>query len=106
MAGVEITENGFGQTHDLRLGDGLVLRLHENPTTGFRWVKELSGDGALQPTDDRFEPGGVAPRPGAAGHRIFQFVASRAGTVHIALARKRAWESASAENAHLTVVVR
>ena len=92
MTTIEITDRGFGQKHDVQLGDDILIRLPENPTTGFRWQLLTSGDGGLQAVDDSFEPSGASPPPGSAGHRVFRFTASHRGTVLLSLVYKRAWE--------------
>jgi predicted secreted protein len=52
MTTVEVSDAGFGQTIELAVGDELVLRLSENPTTGFRWEVPQSGDSELLPRGD------------------------------------------------------
>lgn len=106
MAIVEVTDAGSGQTFEVAIGDEFVLRLSENPTTGFRWQVSVSGDGELQPKGDRFEPDGASLLPGAAGHRVLTFVASRAGTVTMFLVLRRAWEPSAETSKQIAVIVR
>src|SRR5262252_730157 len=106
MAVVEVTEAALGKAFDLVVGDELVLRLPENPTTVFRWQASASGDGELRLTSDRFEPGGAAPLPGAAGHRVLTFAASRPGAVTLALAQRRSWEPVAGPSKEVRVIVR
>jgi inhibitor of cysteine peptidase len=105
MATIEVDDSGIGRTHELRVGDELVLRLPENPTTGFRWQVEPSGESALLSLEDRFQPGGTSPVPGAGGHHIFRFAASRPGTVHLALAHRQAWEPGGDDASQLTLII-
>ena len=44
---VTLTEANNGQAIELRQGDAVDLRLHENPTTGFRW-QVVRADGLVE----------------------------------------------------------
>lgn len=68
----------------------MVVRLPENPTTGYRW-QIASDDSCLRLDDDRFE-GAQSPR-GAGGARVLVFEAVRAGSVSLQLLKSRSWES-------------
>lgn len=105
MANVELTQESFGTLYELGLGDELVLRLPENPTTGFRWSFAASGDGAVEPRGDTFDASGFA-LPGAAGQRIFRFAATRPGSVLLTLTHGRAWELGTGQSQLLTLLVR
>ena len=77
-----------GQTVTLAVGQGLRLRLAENPTTGYRWSVSSSGDLVLE--SDLFAPGGSAI--GGGGTREFRWRAGAAGRHPLALVQCRAWE--------------
>jgi inhibitor of cysteine peptidase len=79
----------------LRLGEDLVIRLPENPTTGYRWEFRQSGTGALRLAQDVFEPGS-REAVGAAGRREVRFVAERAGKVRVEAVERRSWEAPEA----------
>jgi len=106
MATVEIQGPGLPPTRELRVGDELILRLPENPTTGFRWQVNPSADPALRRVDDRFEPGSGSPLPGAGGTRVFTFAASSPGTVQLSLAHRQEWEPTGGTEQRLVIVIR
>ena len=106
MATVEIHGGNVPAERELRVGDELLLRLPENPTTGFRWQVKPSVDRVLRPIDDHFEPGGGTPSPGKGGHRVFRFAASEPGTVQLSLAHRQAWEPTGGTEQQLLVVIR
>lgn len=88
-------------------GDALVVRLNENPTTGYRWaLAELEGDAVTLEGDDfvRSAAAGV----GGGGRRVLTFSAARPGTARIALKHWRRWEGDDSilERFSLTVGVR
>jgi predicted secreted protein len=77
------------------VGDELVIRLAENPTTGHVWELQQAGEGTLRIADNRFEAGspeGGLPAPGAAGYRVVRLVGERPGTVHLQAVERRPWE--------------
>ena len=77
-------------------GDVLLIRLPENPTTGYRWQFSQSGSGALQVSEDRFEahPHSDAAAPGANGLRVIRFNATQRGQVRVEASEQRSWQSA------------
>jgi len=85
---LELDGAADGQTVTLALGQGLRLRLAENPTTGYQW--SVSGSGGLSLESSVFAPVGAAA--GGAGTREFQWRASSAGSHRLDLAQRRAWE--------------
>ena len=89
----ELHDGDAGSTTTVRAGEELVIRLAENPTTGYSWQFRQTGPGELSVVDDRFEAGGT-PRPGAAGTRVVRLVARRPGTVRIEALERRPWETA------------
>lgn len=102
---MEVTESDFGSTRELGVGDELMLRLTENPTTGYRWQVTCTGDGNLEMVDEGFEAGS-AGLPGAAGQRTLRYVARKAGQVEVLAAHERAWDAGKETPKRLTVVVR
>lgn len=93
MTTVELTQSALGASHELLVGDEVVIRLPENPTTGFRWSFALSSEGTLVSRGDTFVPASAALTPGAAGERVLRFVATRPGSASIKLTHGRTWEA-------------
>lgn len=71
----------------LCVGEQVLVRLAETPTTGYRWQVET--EGPVLSVDDRYE-GPVGP-PGAGGTRVLTFEAAAAGAAEVHLALRRAW---------------
>jgi inhibitor of cysteine peptidase len=94
MAEIEIGESQNGQAIPVKNSDVLLIRLPENPTTGFRWNVKEADPNLLKLQSDDFSPataGGV----GAGGVRLFRFVAVGSGEAALALDLARAWEPAT-----------
>lgn len=89
---IEISEGETSAEHSLSLNDEVVVRLPENPTTGYRWEITHSGAGELALMDDRFVSG-TAAAPGAGGQRLLRYVGRKPGKVTVKAVLKREWES-------------
>ena len=90
MSTTMLTAAENGTVVEARVGDEIVVRLPENPTTGFLWQID-DRDGPIELVDDTFglgAPGGV----GAGGIHEFSFRASAPGSAHVALKHQRPWE--------------
>lgn len=80
-----------GTAVSVRAGDGVVVRLPGNATTGYRWSVTRTTP-ALHIVGAAY----VAPHAGVVGSGgtyVFRFVARR-GTGRLALAYRRPWETA------------
>jgi inhibitor of cysteine peptidase len=89
MDQIILTKSDNGARLTLAPGKAVLIRLPENPTTGFRWQ---AASGTIVDTD-RFIAAG-SETAGAAGERLFTFTASAtAMTLHFTLARS--WETDS-----------
>ena len=100
---VELSDSGAAT---LSRNDELVLRLPENPTTGYRWEVTQSAAGTLRLIDDRFVAGGGLA-PGAGGQRVIRFAALAPGNVQISAVMRRSWETSSpAETRGYSIVVK
>lgn len=95
MEVIELGAADDGRSVELRPGQVVVLRLPENPTTGYRW----EAPAGLALLADSFEPGGAAA--GAAGLRVLRFEAG-AGSYRFDL--RRPWGGGEPERSwHLHV---
>jgi inhibitor of cysteine peptidase len=88
---MDLTRDDSGARRAARLGEHIVIRLPENPTTGYRWAAEVD-PAMFELMDDQYE-GAVRP-VGGGGERVLTFAALRVGHGQIRLANRRAWEAA------------
>ena len=94
MSEIIITLSDQGRTFETNQGDLIVIRLEENPTTGYQWemgavpqiIEFLDSDYSTTPG------GGV----GGGGTRTFRFRAKYPGKGQIQLKLQRSWESVDA----------
>ncbi|MGV0745818.1 protease inhibitor I42 family protein [Mycolicibacterium sp. XJ870] len=101
MTSIEVGEQDTVTAH---VGDTLVIRLAEAPSTGFRWTIEVTGT-AVSVTSDT-HAGDPAPRPGAEGQRVFVLAATGPGDADVSLRLSRVWDPASESDfrrIHVTV---
>jgi inhibitor of cysteine peptidase len=99
-----IEESADGRTIELRVGQELELRLAENPTTGYRWQLESTGEPACALLDDIFAP--PAAGYGRGGSHSWHFRARQAGEGRIALAIRRGRDSGGSAARTFAVAVR
>lgn len=84
-----LTKAQHGDRVPAKTGDVLVIRLQENPTTGYQWIFRIVGD--LTYISDDFILNAVSI--GAGGERCLRFIAQHTGIVHIEAVLRRIWES-------------
>ena len=101
MADVEIRENGTSVT--VNKGDRIIIRISENPTTGYQWTPDTIPDHL------ELESTGVTPpeplQAGAAGERLIRLRASRPGHGVAEFTLTRPWESQSLDRWRAGVTV-
>jgi inhibitor of cysteine peptidase len=90
MATVTLTNTDNGKSIQLRQGEELVLRLPENPTTGYRWEMERAED-ILEQVADTYTPDPNI-QFGSGGTRELRFRARAPGTGRLELKHWQAWE--------------
>ena len=80
-----------GSSVEVREGDGIVVQLPENPTTGYRWaVHRIDPEVlALEASDFRSPPGAAM---GASGQRSLLFRVTGKGRSDVELKLWRDWE--------------
>ena len=93
MPDITLTEADNGRTIDVPEGTEVLIRLEENPTTGYRWTLDQDDD-AVPPAGADFSsaPGAAV---GAGGTRVFTFTAGQPGDVHLKFKLRREWEGDS-----------
>ncbi len=80
VSDIVVTEADNGRTFQARVGDTVVLRLPESPTTGYRWGV-VHGSSAATLGHDEFSPS--SSRLGSPGLRTLQFTLNTLGTVNL-----------------------
>lgn len=92
MAEVLLGEADHGSVIEVLPGTRVLLRLPENPSTGYRWELEPFEPHVIELQADTYQaPPTLAP--GAGGVRVFAFLARSGGrTVLLRLRLRRAWE--------------
>ena len=90
MSTVSLGAVDHGRTVDADVGDVIVVRLSENPTTGYRWSLEPVDESLLENEGDAFVPESGAAM-GSTGTRRFQLRAKSAGTTPIRAKHWREW---------------
>jgi inhibitor of cysteine peptidase len=89
-----LTQEDNGKAIELKTGDSLVVRLDENPTTGYRWAVERGSEEILNPPGSEFVQNPDA-KTGAGGTRVFTFQASKPGKTSLKIKHWRAWQGDS-----------
>jgi inhibitor of cysteine peptidase len=84
-------ENAHEREVGIHIGEVFEIALPENPTTGFRWSFEVSGEPFCSLLDDYFEPASQNLL-GQGGYHYWHFKAVQAGLGNIALTYRRSWE--------------
>ena len=104
----EFTESPTSIRNDftMEIGDKLYVELCSNPSTGFEWSYEMTGDAAVMEEDYDFEP----PQenlPGAGGIAKWTFEAIDIGTTLINMEYSQQWDGGmkAAWTYKITVVV-
>ena len=98
---IEVNDQANGTTVVLTVGQSLVVRLPENPTTGYRWSVESLGGMLLE--GDEFLPAGAGA--GAGGTRHLRLRAHKPDRTQISLSLRRSWEAPSASIGRFTLSV-
>ena len=94
MSTITLTQADKGKSITVHPGDEIVIRLPENPTTGYRWAIDQADENILVDQTPAFSPtpGGAI---GSGGTRTFTFTAKQPGAVHLQLKLLRAWQGDS-----------
>ena len=91
MSEIVIIPSDQGRTFEASRGELIVIRLEENPTTGYRWeVGKVDGQ-IVELLDSNYSPSSGAGI-GGGGTRTFRFRAKSSGSGQIQLRLRRSWE--------------
>jgi inhibitor of cysteine peptidase len=88
---IQLGESDGDSQRSLAQGEEVVIRLAENPTTGYQWQLSVSGSARLELVEDSLERG-AAGAVGAGGFRVVRYRAQGVGSVQIEALHRRAWE--------------
>jgi len=103
MATIEISLAEDGSSIDARVGDTIVLRLSDNPTTGYRWELEPVVGEQLLLDDAGYESSGPAIGSGGVATWTLHAVSPGISTVH--LKRWRPWKGEASVLARFAAIV-
>lgn len=106
MSPVEVGFEDKGRLIELHQGGRLLVRLPENPSTGYRWELKSFTHGILELQSEGYEsPESLIP--GAGGVRSFTFIALSRGASSMHMRLRRPWEpeQAAGEVFHVSVEV-
>jgi len=98
-----VTASDNGTTITSHLGDTILVRLNENPTTGYRWQIERL-DGPLELGEDSFQVS-VGALIGSGGTREFRFRSTSVGTAKLELKHWQAWEGELSVTERFTIAL-
>ena len=94
MAQFTLDETQDGARVNLQVGDVVVLRLAENPTTGYRW-DVVAAQGLELEADDFVSAAGAGS--GGGGQRALRFKANAVGTSQLETVLRRSWSQEPAQ---------
>jgi inhibitor of cysteine peptidase len=98
---VELTRADADSEQSAIVGEEIIVRLEETPTTGYRWQPETEG---LELLEDRYDPPSGAQ--GGTGYRILRYRATTAGSAEVQAVERRPWESSAVDRFHVRLTVR
>lgn len=97
MATVTLGPEQHGQSVSASVGDTVVVRLPENPTTGYRWQVGVLDNRMVEQVEDTYD---AAPNPvvGGGGTRELAFRIKTPAPTAIELEYRRPWEDSGTES--------
>jgi inhibitor of cysteine peptidase len=101
---ITLTRADSGKVVEARVGDTLVVRLEENPATGYRWTIEKIDEEVIVLHQVEFVPSHSAGM-GGGGQRRWTFTAQKAGMVTLELKLWRTWEGDASISERFTVTL-
>jgi inhibitor of cysteine peptidase len=101
-----LTQADSGRTCEVHPDDVIVVRLEENPTTGYVWAVDKTDEEIVTLQSSRLLLP-QEPKIGEGGTRVFTFRAETTGTASIHLKHWREWEGDASiiERFDITLVV-
>ncbi len=108
MSSITLRAEDDGSEIHAEVGDTIVLRLAENPTTGFLWAYD-SVNGPLDIVGDYYakpDSGESLAGIGASTFRLFKLRVTGPETATVRLKRYRDWEGDASTEATFSITVR
>jgi inhibitor of cysteine peptidase len=100
-----LTHADHNRTAEVQVGERLVVRLPENPTTGYTWAIDETDSRLLALGSTDYAPPEVGSI-GVRGQRAFVFTARQPGEVALKLKYWRFWEGDASATEHYAVNLR
>jgi inhibitor of cysteine peptidase len=105
MPDILITQDDQGRKFEANQGDRIVIRLAENPSTGYEWELEAIDSPVVELLDSDYSPDpGVLM--GRGGTRTLRFRAKSSGSQQIQLRLRRSWDPEDVAVEHFDVNIR
>jgi inhibitor of cysteine peptidase len=86
-----LTRDDQGSVVTAKVGERLIIRLPESPSTGYRWALDKSNESILMLEETAYERSPTSGT-GGGGQRTLTFLMQAVGTVLLQLKHWRAWE--------------
>ena len=94
MSEIVVTEADNGSSISATVGDSLVIKLPEIPTTGYRWAPQASDAQIVELQTDEFNAA-AGSATGGGGTRVLRYLVKRPGSAHLLFQLARSWEPGS-----------
>lgn len=104
MAETIILQSDRGKIFQVSQDSIVLIRLEENPTTGYRWEVALVDNRVVELQDSTYSTA-TGTGVGGGGVRTFAFKAKSPGTETIRLKLRRVWEAEDTAIDHFTVTI-
>ena len=93
-------EDAMG-TIEIGVGDTFIIKLKENPSTGFSWHYVVEPETAINLDSDEYAEDASGNLVGAPGQHEFVFKAVESGTARVTFEYYRDWEVENVEETYL-----
>jgi inhibitor of cysteine peptidase len=101
-----LTEQETNKSFDLNVGEPVVIRLAENPTTGYLWNIDQLDENVLSVEGSEFSQSPGGGLVGAGGIRTIRLRPKGPGVTQLSLTNKRPWEGDASAVGQFAVTLR
>ena len=103
---IELNEVHQGRTFDVTNSSLILIKLKENPSTGYRWIVNSFDDSIIKVQGSNYSADSDNGLGGSGVH-AFTFEAKSLGTTSIHLELERSWEKSNAiKHFEVTLIVK